>query len=305
MSSHRFAALLVTLLASTSVACVAPSGSEDPVETPDLELRAPAAAQEDLIVAVETPTGSTLRFLQVGKDGEAGVLVVESGAPETMVMDRLLDAEGAGLGPHDLFMALTEEGTPIPTRLMAGKQEAKSSVRQGWARAKLPKSSSLLGDVACDNDTFTASTPGGLLTTTFTRLDTNSEENPSLWDDDTVCNAGICTGGRKQYEARWNGLTQWRGKVCGHPYDRVNEPTHTICYYPGPTCLLETPEVWFEYNTPGSSTVNYAGGGQFPVNSTTTLWWAWYGNPGVTYDWRINIHDAMPWDQFDVLMSKP
>lgn len=305
MKSYRITALLLTLLASTSVGCVAPSGSEDAVETPDLEPRATTAAQENLIAAVETPTGSTMRFLQIGKDGEAGVLVLESGAPETMVLDRLLDEEGAGLGPHGLFLALTEEGTPVPPRLKAGKLEVKASAPRGWARAKLPQVSSALGDVACNNTSFTSTTPGGIFPTVFTRLDTSSEEDPGLWSDDSVCNAGICTGGRKQYTARWNGLTQWRGKVCGHPYDRVNEPTHTICYWPGPTCLLEEPRVLFQYNTPGSSTVSYAGGDSFPVSQTNTHSWAWYGSTGVTLDWRINITEAMPWDEFDVLMSKP
>jgi hypothetical protein len=305
MKSCQLTALLVTLLASMSVACVAPSGDDAPVETPDLEQRDPAAAQETVIAAVETPTGSTMRFLQLGKDGEHGVLVVESGAPGTMVMDRLLDEEGADLGPSDLFNALTEQGTPVPSQLRVGTREAKASVRQGWARARIPQVSSASGDFACDNDSFASTTPGGIFPNVFTRLDTNSEENPGRWFDDQVCNGGICTGGRKQYQARLNGLTQWRGKVCGHPYDRVNEPTHTVCYYPGPTCLMEKPNVWFQYNTPGSSTVNYAGGAQFTVSQTEEHAWAWYGNPGTTLDWRINIHQAMPWDQFDVLMSWP
>ena len=61
----------------------------------------------------------------------------------------------------------------------------------------------------------------------------------------------------------------------------------------------------FQYNTPGSSTVSYAGGGSFPVSQTQTHSWAWYGSTGVTLDWRINIVEAMPWDELDVLMSRP
>lgn len=308
MKTHRFSAILFTLLSSMSVACVSPTGGDDPVETPDLEQQKDTAAAQGgdrLIVSVETPTGSTMRFLQIGEDGELGVLVVESGAPETMVMDRLLDDDGEGLGPYGLFVALTAPGTEIPAELTVGKLEAESSARQGWALETIPQLSPIINNFACDNAAFTSSTPGGLLGNEWTLLDTNYEQHPGVWTPDSVCNGGICTAGRKQYGARWNNLTQWRGKVCGHPRDRIGQATHTICYYPGPTCLLELPYVWFQYNTPGSGTVNYAGGDDFPMNTNTTRSWAWYGNPGVVLDWRINVYEAMPWDEFDILMSRP
>lgn len=262
------------------------------------------------VVALRTPSGSEVRFLPIVAGDSRGVLMVESGEDGTLVLDRLTElAGGAELGSRDVWKALAEPGVELPKALEVTGRELRSDLAQGWARALVEPTQSSLYSFACDNDSFTASTPGGLLSDVFTRLDTNDEQHPSRWSYDCYSDFwdGNCYFDNRQYAATWYGLNHWRGKACGHPFDRVGEETHTLVI--GGSYYTIEPQVWFMYKTSNQTwqQAHLAGGGgyDFPIGATTVHWWAFDRTTGSALDWRLAIRQAKAWDQFDVLMSRP
>jgi hypothetical protein len=314
MNKKSFGALLSLLVASTSaLGCAADSGGGEPIELPDLAgdeaAAAPAAGEPVVLATVTTPTGSTLRFLQIRAEGADGVLVLEGGDDGALVLDRLLDHAGVELGAREIFAAVTGPGTEIPEALPSKGAEEAASLPRGWAIDLIEPVTTMSGsEFACNNDSFTSSTPGGLLADVFTRLDTNDEQNPSLWDSDCYAPGdGHCYGDSNEYNALWYGMNKWRGKACGYPYNRVNETTHTFCSPSGGGCFTVLPEVWFLYKSSSETwqQAHLADSAAFSLNTTQAYAWYYNGASGASLDWKLRIRYAKAWDEFDILMSRP
>lgn len=298
-------------VAFAGAGCVSePSGVEEGVDLPrDEALAAPSVEEAPAALAtLRTPSGSEVRFLPVDVGEEHSVLVVESGEPGTLVLEQLTElADGVELGARDIWRALAEPGVELPTALDGRGREPRLDFEQGWARSIMKNTTQSLVNFACDNTSFVASTPDGLLADVFTRLDTNDEQDPSLWANDCYQAGSTCYFDNRQYAATWTGINKWRGKACGFPFNKVGEETHTVTIRGTSYTIL--PKVSFLYKTAAETWEEaHLGGGDsyaFPLNTTTEHAWYWNGATGSTLDWRLSIRQAKAWDQFDVLMSKP
>jgi hypothetical protein len=298
MSRRYLRAALVAALLTAIAACepnsvtdiTDPSRDESDSHAP-LSFRG-AADTTEILTAVETPTGSTIHFIEVGDGDQPGVLMLEEGDVGTLVMDRIIDSAGGHLDAADLYASLMEPTlteAAIPARIRALATPSANPRPAGWARDLITNSSvtalAASSQVACDNANFTSSLPGGFLPKVFKRLDTGPQYHPGIWP------AYDFDGSSHYWYQTWaDNTAQWRGKVCGkagfHP--QVNGWLTTV------------PVLKFLYRT-GQSWVQAGNSHTFGSNNRVFAW-KYTGGLGAI-DWRIMIYDAYLFDEFDFMMS--
>jgi hypothetical protein len=298
MSRRYFRAALVAALLTAIAACepngvtdIPDAGRDATLSQNPLSFRG-AADTTQILTAVETPTGSTIHFIEISGGDEAGVLMLEEGDHGTLVMDRIIDSAGGHLDAADLYASLMEPTlteAAIPARLRALATPSANPRPAGWARDLITNSSvtalAASSQVACNNANFTSSLPGGFLPKVFKRLDTGPQYHPGIWP------AYDFDGSSHYWYQTWaDNTAQWRGKVCGkagfHP--QVNGGFTTV------------PVLKFLYRT-GQSWVQ-AGNSHTFGSSNRVFAWKYTGGLG-SIDWRIMIYDAYLFDEFDVMMS--
>lgn len=268
-------------------------GDPGPNERPSL-LDAENAAR--VLDAFETPGGGRIEFVEVHTGDAGGVLVVEQSGAGGLTLDRLSRAAGGPLNATDVYHSLMhpsdDDGTVL-SRIVELAGPVGLERPRGWGidvlHERAPVILAASRQVACDNEDFTSSVPGGFLPQVKKRLDTGPDLHPDIWPP-------YDWSGKTHYwyQAAWaNDTWGWRGKVCGkagyHPDVRYFNG-----WYPS------VPAVKFMYRR--SSAWAQAGSVVGIGSSLQVVAWIYNGELG-GIDWKIMIYDAYLFDEFDVLMT--
>jgi hypothetical protein len=253
---------------------------------------ATATGTTQILTSLETPTGSTIQFIEVRDVDRTGVLMVEEGNDGTLVMDRIISAAGGELSAADLYASLLEPSltdAAIPARLRELVAPSPDLRPVGWARDLIANNTVIAlaagSEVACNNANFTSSISGGFLPKLFKRLDTGPQYHPGIWPTYDFDGSW-----HYWYQVAADNTPLWRGKVCGkagfHPSTSGGLPSVPVLQF-----LYRAGQSW-------------AQAGERRTFGSNNRVWAWMYDGGLgAIDWRIMIYDAYLFDEFDVMMS--
>ncbi|EZH71864.1 hypothetical protein ATO12_05650 [Aquimarina atlantica] len=270
--------------------------------------------------------GNSIRFHQIN-DGElqGTFLLEESDCESCSVLNNITKIAGKDISEADIFWALSEPGTVIPSFLKNGNNsfDQKNSKQQGWARnvaLDLPitiETNPSRTIVACKNSNFTGSIAGGFLgNPEFVALDKTPNNYNGFVDDCANLSPSACNKGtRYKLHAVMHGIKKWRGKICSKAVQSSTNDHYIsnsigghICQSP-PCSAYVGPELYFEYysNRKWKSMKNPSGqypeGFEVPANTTKvySYWW----NTSTKTSFRLRVKNAMGKDQFDFMMDQP
>lgn len=273
----------------------------------------------DIETKVTLSNGNTIRFHQID-DGEVKgtFLLEESECGECSVLNEINELAGKELSEEEVFWALSESGSPVPSFL---KTENEDLQQQGWAREIAVKFT--IGDfeknptrkVACNNENFTSSIAGGFLgDPEFVALDKTPNTYNGFVNDCANLNQSMCSKGpRYRLHAVMRGIKKWKGKICSKAVQsstndhNFTNPSGWICQSP-PCDPYAGPELYFEYYSNGkwksmkNPSGQYPEGFEVPANSTKVYSYSW--NTNVKTSFRLRVKNAMGKDQFDFMMDR-
>ncbi len=269
--------------------------------------------------------GNKIRFHQID-DGEFnGVFILEeSDCDQCSILNNITDLADKELSEEEIFWALSEPGTPIPSFLASkntianAKNNALQS--QGWARSiavdfPIGIDPNPRRVIACKNRNFTSSIAYGFLgKPEFVALDKTPNTYNGFVNDCASVPASYCNKGpRYRLHAVMNGIKKWKGKICSKAVQNRNNDhiasniSGGLCQSP-PCDAYVGPELYFEYYSGGKwkSMKNpngaYPEGFEVPANTTKVYTYSW--NTSVKTSFRLRVKNAMGQDQFDFMMDK-
>ena len=249
--------------------------------------------------------GSKIFFL-LDENSEAIMALEEQECTSCSAIDKLYEElEKEKLSNFEIFWALSKPGQEIPKYISSSTHpKSPSSKPQGWARGLVEfesdyeSSKGKASDLACSNSSFkSGSWIGGNYN--FLRTDkTGSNYSPFnsyVWAPD-----GTGTTVRFWYQAQYNNLRAWKGKLCGRSFEDWRQNHHFNGTYYGPQLL-------FMYEKNGSWYYMKNSSGQYsihtiPKNSTKSYLWHWTTSWDANF--KVKIRRAKKYDEFDILMDK-
>ncbi|MDH7447418.1 hypothetical protein [Aquimarina sp. 2201CG14-23] len=269
--------------------------------------------------------GNIIRFHRINDGDLKGTfLLEESDCQECSVLNNITELAGRELSEQEIFWALSESGTQIPSFLKLKKEDiaSKSSElqEQGWARGvaldlPITNEGNPTRIVACKNSDFTSSIAYGFLgTPEFVALDKTPNNYNGFVNDCASVPASYCNKGpRYKLHAVMNKISKWKGKICSKAVqNRSNDHiasniTGGFCQSP-PCNAYVGPELYFEYYSNGKwkSMKNpnglYPEGFEVPANTTKVYTYSW--NTKTNTSFRLRVKNAMGKDQFDFMMDR-
>ncbi|AXT51755.1 hypothetical protein D1818_13215 [Aquimarina sp. BL5] len=270
--------------------------------------------------------GNIVRFQKID-DGELkGTFILEeSDCNECSVLENITKLAGKEVSEQEVFWALSEPGTQVPSflKIKHGETLAKNSElqEQGWARDvavdfPIGNEGNPTRVIACKNSDFTSSIAYGFLgTPEFVALDKTPNNYFGFINDCASIPASYCNKGpRYKLHAVMNGIKKWKGKICSKAIQNrdndhiASNTSGGFCQSP-PCDAYVGPELYFEYYSNGKwkSMKNpnglYPEGFEVPANTTKVYTYSW--NTKTNTSFRLRVKNAMSKDQFDFMMDKP
>jgi len=275
---------------------------------------------------VTLANGNTIRFHKID-DGELqGTFILEeSDCNECSMLNSIAEFSGREISDQEIFWALTEPGTQIPSFLKIPKKDTTVKnpklQEQGWARnaaLDLPLADEGIPSriIACKNSDFTSSIAYGFLgTPEFVELDKTPNTYNGFVNDCASIPGFYCNKGpRYKLYATMHKIKKWKGKICAKAIQNRNND-HIASntsggYCQSPPCSAYVgPELYFEYYANGKwkSMKNpngaYPKGFEVPANTTKVYSYSWKTSKKTSF--RLRVKNAMGQDQFDFMMDQP
>ncbi|GAA4110820.1 hypothetical protein GCM10022393_08120 [Aquimarina addita] len=269
--------------------------------------------------------GNSIRFHEIDDGALQGFfLLEESDCGTCSALNTISESSGTPLSGEEIFWALSEPGTIVPSFLETKSDiaNAKSTaLAQGWAR-EVTSDFPILGEeipsrtLACKNSNFTSSIAGGFLgNPEFVALDKTPNTYKGFINDCANLTPSACNKGpRYRLHAVMKGINTWRGKICSkaiqnstNDHNIPNTTTGSFCQSP-PCSAYVGPELYFEYYAGNTWKSMKNPSGQYPegfeVLANSTKVYTYYWSTKTDTSFRLRVKNAMGQDQFDFMMDR-
>ncbi len=268
--------------------------------------------------------GNKVYFKRID-DGElkGTFLLEESNCKGCSALTALTEMTDKEISEEEIFWALSAAGTPVPSFLETQNNKTVAIhgnlQEQGWGR-ELTKSIVItdeagVGDLACNNSSFTGSIAGGFLgNPEFVVLDKTPNSYNGFINDCASLSPSACNKGtRYKLHATMSGINKWRGKICSKAVQNgtndhyISNTTGGLCGNP-PCSAYVGPELHFEYYSNGkwksmkNPLASDPEGFEVPANTTKVYTYSWNTNANTSF--RLRVKNAMGKDQFDFMMDR-
>lgn len=313
--------LAMALCATALGACAAPTaptsdeGAANTAGAETAAVDAPSAALDEgpSRDAVASPTPApeiaritlaadhVVKFVQL----DGGVLVTESKRPGMESALQRLGADPSKMTARDVFLALASPGTPMPAGI--AKLDTRITRVAGWGRVDVDYGATAPRAVdhdACNNDTFTDSTYGGILPTNQAWLDRHPNEpyETFLYGYQAETYRKV-NGERFAFNLKRGNVLQFRAKGCLEVKEGAGQPRHRYWNHVEQRYVDFDPVIELFYRKSGTNSYFAAVSGTVPVGDTDAFEWAFFGDNGDRYDWWFRVSRGQPQDVIDYMRS--